>query len=277
MTDTSPDVALPEEYAELSRRYAHDGDLRMAQLAAWAGDVHVLEGLLWENGLEQAPDPLAQLAAVGESVALAIEDFAMDLPDEPLTARAVVETAREALVTTFDESVHGLLLDRFAGLGQLDDAQLDDAEPDDAQPDDAQLDDAQPDDAQPDEERGGGPGREERLAARLAGRSADALATDLRTAAADCATMAGLLAADGEPEAAGRLSRQADTAAFEAHLVATAVRAGDDTLATVDLRWELAGRADDRHRLLGVLGSAERDALARTFEPHPEPHPGPAS
>ena len=34
------------DYTALSRRYAADGDARMAQLAAWAGDVHVLEQLL---------------------------------------------------------------------------------------------------------------------------------------------------------------------------------------------------------------------------------------
>ncbi|MCW2773505.1 MAG: hypothetical protein JWN91_1831, partial [Nocardioides sp.] len=61
-----------DQYAELSRRHAADGDLRMAQLAAWAGDVHVLEDLLWQNGLAQAPDPAAELAAVGESVAASV-------------------------------------------------------------------------------------------------------------------------------------------------------------------------------------------------------------
>ena len=245
MTDTTREVRLPDAYAELSRRHARDGDLRLAQLAAWAGDVHVLEELLWENGLDQAPDPLAQLAAVAESVALAVEELADDLPDGRLTARAVVEVAREALVTTFDESVHGLLADRFGDLAQLDEARA--------------------------ARTGTGPDREARLAARLAGRSAEALAADLRVAASDCATMAGLLAADGEPEAAGRLSRQADTAAFEAHLVSAALAAGDDTLATVDLRWDLADHGGDRGRLIAVLGAAERDALARTLEPEPAP------
>ncbi len=246
MTDTTGEIRLPDAYAELSHRHARDGDLRLAQLAAWAGDVHVLEELLWENGLDQAPDPLAQLAAVAESVALAVEELADDLPDGRLTARAVVEVAREALVTTFDESVHGLLADRVGDLAHLDEARA--------------------------ARTGTGPDREARLAARLAGRSsAEALAADLRVAATDCATMAGLLAADGEPEAAGRLSRQADTAAFEAHLVSAALAAGDDTLATVDLRWDLADHGGDRGRLIAVLGAADRDGLARTLEPEPAP------
>ena len=84
--------------------------------------------------------------------------------------------------------------------------------------------------------------------------------------------MAGLLEAGGEPEAAVRLSGQADAAAFEAHLLTAAIRAGDDALVTVDLRWDLVG--DDgsapavrRDRFAGVLGSAERDALLGTFDP----------
>lgn len=264
MTETPRHDRLPDAYAELSRRHAHDGDLRLAQLAAWAGDVHVLEELLWEHGLAQAPDPLVQLAAVGESVALAVEEAARDLPDGPLTARAVVEAAREALVTTFDESVHGLLVDRFADLAQLDEVT----------PAAASLTNAHATrrtGVRPVGDVTAAPSREERLATRLAGRTAEQLAAELRTTAADCATMAGLLAADGEPEAAGRLSRQADTAAFEAHLVAAALAAGDETLATVDLRWDLADRGADRGRLISVLGAAERDALARTLEPEPEP------
>lgn len=239
--------AASAAYTALSHRYADDGDLRMAQLAAWAGDVHVLEELLWERGVAQAPDPAAELAAVGESVAAAVEELAATLSDGPMTARGVVEAAREALVTTFDESVHGLLLDRLADLAQLDVRGS-----------------------------GAGPDRRSRTLARLDGRTPDALAAELRTAAGDCATMAGLLAAGGEPDAACRLDHQADTAAFEAYLVGTALAAGDQTLVTVDLRWDLAtgaveAAADEagprRERFAAVLGSVERDALARTFEP----------
>jgi hypothetical protein len=228
------------DYAGLSRRYADRGDVRMAQLAAWAGDVHTLEDLLWENGLGQAPDPGAQLAAVGESVAASVEDLARTLPDRPLTARAVVEAAREAMVTTFDESVHGLLSDR---LGDL-----------------AYLDDAHP--APPEAEAAGG-----RTVDRLDGRTPAELAAELRTAAADCATMATLLGAGGEADAAARLNRQADSAAFEAYLVLAALRAGDTSLATVDLRWDLVGaEPGSRGRFTDAVGSAERDALHRELE-----------
>jgi hypothetical protein len=239
---TSAMTSLSTEYADLSHAQAARGDLRLAQLAAWAGDVHVLEELLWESGLGDAPDAAAELATVGESVAAAVEDLAHALPGAPLTARAVVEAAREALVTTFDESVHGLLADRFAELSVLDDAH-----------------------PRPGTDRGS------RVASRLDGRTAAGLEAELRVAAGDCATMAGLLAGSGEPEAAGRLSRQADAAAFEAYLVGAAIRAGDEALVTVDLRWELAAEVapgtDRRDRFASVVGSAERDRLHQVLEP----------
>jgi hypothetical protein len=224
------------DYTTLSQQYAGRGDARMAGLAAWAADVHVLEELLWENGLGQAPDPAAQLAAVGESVAASLEQ--VRLPEGPLTVRTLLAAAREAMVTTFDESVHGLLFDRFADVEHLDHVA-------------------------PDPEGSPAP----RTADRLDGRTAEELAAELRTAAAECATMATLLGAGGEDGAAARLARQADAAAFEAYLVAAAVRSGDRTLATVDLRWDLVADQVDRERFASVVGSAEHAALHRVLEP----------
>ncbi len=229
------------DYTGLSHEYAERGDLRMAQLAAWAADVHALEELLWENGLGQAPDPGAQLAAVGDSVAASIEQLAHTLPEGPLTARALLDAAREAMVTTFDESVHGLLSDRLGDLEHLDHVQS--VEESSA----------------------------ERTAGRLDGRSPAELAAELRTAAADCATMATLLGAAGEGEAAARLTRQADAAAFEAYLVLAAVRSGDHSLATVDLRWDLVADQAGRERFASAVGSAEHPALHLVLEPADAP------
>lgn len=231
------------DYVGLSHRYAERGDVRMAQLAAWAADVHTLEELLWENGLGAAPDPGSHLAAVGESVAASLEHVV--LPQGPLTARAVLDAAREAMVTTFDESVHGLLADRFSDLEHLDHV----AGPAD-QPADQPVD-------QP----------AERTATRLDGRTPAELAAELRTAAADCAAMATLLGAGGEDQAAARLARQADAAAFEAYLVMAAVRGGDHSLATVDLRWDLVAEQAGRDRFASAVGSAEHPALHLVLEP----------
>jgi hypothetical protein len=234
------DTTEHRPYAELSRQYADGGDLRLAALAAWTADVHALEALIWESGLDGAPDPLAELAALGDSVAASLEDAVAMLPAEPVSLRAVVEAAREAMVSTFDESVHGLLADRLEPLAHLDDARA------------AALDG--------------------HLGDRLGGRSTEELVTELHAAAADCAALAALLAAEGELDAADRQADQADSAAFEAYLVQAAARAGDDGLATVDLRWDLAAAAFhdarlDRDRLVGLLGTAEQDVLRRLLEP----------
>lgn len=226
------------EYAALSRRYAADGDARMAQLAAWAGDVHTLEQLLQENGIDQAPDPAAQLAAVGASVAASLDAAAADLPDRPLTPREVVEIARAAMVSTFDASVHDLLAERLGGL-----LHLDEVEPAGAHEDHPTVD-------------------------RLGGRPADQLWNELRTAASDCAMMANLLAAEGAAQAAARLSRQADAAAYEAYLVLAAMRAGDVSFATVDLRWDLLADTamPAREQFAEAVGSAERGSLEASLE-----------
>ena len=244
-----------ERFADLSERCAHRGDVRRAQLAAWASDVHVLEALLWQNGLGEAPDPHAQLAGVGAAVAASIEALADTLTGE-LTARGVVELAREAMVTTFDESVHGLLTDRFAGLDHLDDAV---PSPDAAHHPEPALH-------------------------RLEGRTPAELVDELRTAAADSMAVAQLMASEGQAAAAMRLARQADTAAFEAYLVQAALGAGDDRLATVDLRWELAAVAEDQARpeqyvddllarrdlFTSLVGPGEREVLHDMLEPAPE-------
>ena len=225
------------EYAALSRRYAAAGDIRMAQLAAWAGDVHDLEQLLQENGIDQAPDPAAQLAAVGGSVASAVEAAAAALPDRPLTPREVVEVARTAMVSAFDASVHDLLAERLGDLLHLDQVDAGDA-------------------------------AVAATAERLRGRSGDELWAELRTAASDCALMADLLAAEGAAQAAARLSRQADAAAYEAYLVLAAMRSGDASFATVDLRWDLLADTamPAREDFAESVGTAERGSLEASLE-----------
>lgn len=246
-------VIAPAQLGQLSRRHAAAGDLRRAQLGVWASDVHVLEDLLWQNGLGDAPDPDAQLAVLGEAVAGSLDALADRAPDG-LSARRLVEAAREAMVTTFDESVHGLLTDRLLVLDHLD------------------VCDPVPYDAVDAAER------------RLDGRTPQGLVAELRSAAADCMAVAQVFAAEGETGAARRLALQSDAAAFEAYLVAAASLAGDERLVTVDLRWDLARDAlaglpaagtepvlgDWRPALVALVGSAERGVLERTLEALPE-------
>ncbi len=255
---THPDESMPvrEQLAALSRRYADAGDTRAAQLAAWAADVSVLEQLLWDNGLGEAPEPDAQLAAVGAAVADALDAMsAGDLAGR--TPAEVVELAREALMTTFDDSVHDVLAQAFTPLDHL------------AAPS-AQVRPARPVD-----------GRH-----RLGEASAEELVVELLSAAGDCMAVATELVAVEEHEAAHRMSGQADAASFEAYLVAAASLAGDHELASAELRWSLAEAltrapyqpgttledavAARRRQLLALLGSAEQGVLEQTFEPAPQ-------
>lgn len=250
-TMTAPDETFRLDcLRELSRSSALDGDMRTAVLAAVADDAYVLEQLLWQNGLDQAPDPAAQLGAVGEAVAAALEQRAGSVTGQ-LTARELMEAAREALKSTFDASVHTLLDERFTSLDHLDGLR-------------------------PDAPDALSSGR------RTDGRSSAQLESDLRVAAADCMAVARTMAESGEPGAAAHLARQADLASFEAFLLETAAVAGDLDGASVDLRWQLArvgeGRAESseqratsrRARLVALIGSAEQDRLRCAFEPLPE-------
>lgn len=259
--DSTPTRA--DRYAEASRSYAALGNARLAVLAMCAADTEVLQQLLWEHGIDQAPDPQAQLAAVGEAV---LESMAATtggttagtLPhgETPgTTARQTVERFRNAMVATFDASVHDLLADRFGALDHLDNVAVSASEAGEA-------------------------ARE-----LLAGRTAAELTADLLHTAGDCAAVAEVMLAEGDTSGALRQLWQADLAAFEAYLLTAAARAGDDDLATVQLRWELAKSlglvppeqsdaveesvADWRRALTDVVSTAEADSLRAYFVPVP--------
>jgi hypothetical protein len=248
-------LTVPERLVRIAGRYAADGDVRRAQLACWAADVYVLEELLWENGLAEALDPVAQLAAVGESVATALETLAEGATGA-VAPRELVEAARYAMVSTFDESVHDVLLEQMPALDVLD-ACDPAAAPHAVGPADADS-------------------------GRLGEYSAGELVSELRQAAIDCLHVREVMEVEGEVTAADRMSHQADVATYEAYLIAAAIHAGDDRLASVDLRWELArelrpadwaDQAGDRspfatlrRELIALVGSAEMESLWRAFE-----------
>jgi len=238
-------------YAVLSRSYAVAGDCRLAVLATWAADLRVLQSMLWESGLGSAPDPGDQLRAVAEAVMDSLS--ARAAADSPATPRSLVENARTALAAAFDTSVHALLAERFMSLNHLD-----------------ALEDPQAEFREP--------GR----AQRLGGRSVTDLVSELRVAATDCMAVARVMSAAGRARDAWHHVRMSDTAAFEAYLLDAAATTGDKTLATVDLRWDLAASVladlpDDpadlttavsefRQRLTGVVGPGEARLLLAAFE-----------
>lgn len=249
-------AARIDHFVGLSHAYADRGEGRLAQLAVWVADIQVLQTMLWESGLGAAPDPDAQLAAVGHAVTASLVDHA-SATHAPLTPRESVERAREAMVATFDESVHAALAQRFVSLDHLDDLRPPVVET-----------------------------AAQAVARRLEGRTPEQLVADLHATAGDCMAVASVMLDEGDRAGALHQARQADLAAFEAYLVAAAVLVGDEGLATADLRWDLA-RAESleelpedgrdvaaaltelRARLVGVVGPAEEVALRDCFEPLP--------
>lgn len=203
-------VELLEGYASLSRDYADADDSRLALLAMWTADLHVLQLLLLESGLNRAADPSAQLAAVGEAVNRSLAAISLD--DAML--RLLLERSREAMVATFDESVHAMLLNRFLPLDHLGAMRC------------PTVDSA-----------------DRAAEQRLEGRTGDQLVAELETAALDCAAVAGAMVVAGDTDGALRQMYQADLASFEAFLLDAAMGSDDVALASVDLSWDLAARA----------------------------------
>lgn len=244
--------ATIDVYVRLSQAYAAKGDARLALLSLWTADVWVLQSLLWESGLGSAPDPDAQLAAVGRAVDVSLR-LEAERPEGAATVPAALERARTALMAVFDESMHIRLKERFASLDHLHGLTT--------------------------------PGAgdiEEARRSRLGDRTAQELTEDLRVAAADCMAVSTLMAGAGLTHDALEQARQADMASFEAYLVEAATAVGDTSLATVDLRWDIAtsavARIDDvpadlaeavhqlRETLVQAVGPAEGEALRATFE-----------
>lgn len=242
MTDHHDDVAHTlaaetADYAALSRGFAASGDLRRSVLTQWAADLRVLQSLLWENGLAEAPDPGGGVLAVLEALEASWTQHAGHLGGAG-SARDLVERARVAMAAVFDPSVHALLASRLTPLDHLDHPGADRAP------------------------RGAPHGYRD-------WRSPEELLRDLRVAGQDAVRVARALA-DVDGEEADNQRWQAALAMFEAHLVRSALLAGDAELTTAELRWELAGArlaGDDgpadsaqlRASLATVLGPLERD------------------
>lgn len=226
-------------YLALSRDQAAAGDTRRSILSVWAADLATLQCLLWDSGLGLAADPDSQLAAVGQIVVDAVGKYAVEAG--PCTPRQAVERARAAMMQPFDASVHASLTARFVPIDHLDEART-------------TLD---------------APRRE----VPLDGRSADQLIEDLRLTATDCTAVAAAMQSAGFAQDARDQLQMAGLACFEAHLIDVALRVGDSTLLSVDLRWQLAQRmlADPTVRasvsdvLLQVVGPEESIALGERF------------
>lgn len=239
-------AAQVDEYAALSVRYAAHGDARRAALALWASDVRVVQSQVEASVQPSVDDDDQPVPGVTGAVDAALSGRGTAAA---LSVRDVVEDARRALLAAFDEPLRGQLAERLVGLEHLDDIPAPQ------------------------------PGAANRAVTdRLDGRGGEQLVSDLLLAAADCRAVARLMEQLGDDDEARRQADSADLAAFEAYLVLASAASGDATLATTELRWDLAatrGGSDD----LGAYGrrrsahfdSTVREAMYAVIVPAEEP------
>jgi hypothetical protein len=233
-------AAQVDDYLQLSRSYAEQGDARRAALAVWAADVRAVQSLLFEGGLDDPANPDEQLLAVGDAVVAAL---AQQPAHEGHTVRTLMESARECLLAVFEDDAREVIRDRLVALDHLDLA----PSPEPGSANEAVMD-------------------------RLDGRGGEQLVGDLLTAAADCRAVARMLSMVGDDDEAARQGTSADLAAFEAYLILASAASGDATLAVTGLRWDLALAKADASAADGPPGSlAVREAILAGAVPAERP------
>ena len=238
------------EFATLSTWYAERGESRYAALAVWAADVRALQSALLD-GLVDPRGVSEALQSMRDSVAAALA--ACESAPEP-SIRAVVESARQAVLAVLDEPTRACLEANLVPLDHLDHL------------------------AAP------APGAaNEGVSHRLDGRAGEELVADLLTAASDCRAVARMMALVGDAAEAERQSTSADLASYEAYLILASAASGDATLAVTELRWSLAVRkaldaptgpdgtpgqtSGIRGSILATAVPAERAALSSLLAP----------
>lgn len=235
-------AAQAEDCAQLSRWYAARGDARRATLAVWAADLRGVQSLLWEQAVLAGTEPTQELRTAGERVGSALSSRALH---SAATPRALLGGARQELLAALGQTLGDLMSDRFVALDHLDG-----------------LPAPTPGAAN------------EAVSERLGGRSGEQLVGDLLVAAQDCRVVGSVMSQVGDDDEAQRQAASADLAGFEAYLVMVSAASGDATLATADLRWDLAAtkasrdgsEADPRH-----LVTVQRAAMRAVVVPAEEP------
>lgn len=248
-SDTGPELARAalaaqvEDFVRLAHWYADHGDSRRAVLATWAADVRTVQHVLWDE-VHTTADAVRALGTLGETVVGAVSAGPVA---SATSLRDVVLAARQAMVSGLDASMQELLHATFVGLDHLDAL---------ATPAAGAANEA--------------------VAERLAGRAGEQLVGDLLGAATDSRLVAGVMAEVGDADEARRQQIAATLAAFEAYLVLSSAASGDATLATTDLRWDLASLKADadaledparlREAITTVVAPAEVDAMLAVLD-----------
>ena len=239
MTDLEPDRTRAVLAAQVDE-YAE-----LSARYAARGDSRRAALALWASDVRAVQSLLGPTGQASDAVDAALSNRESS---PAMSVRDVVEHARLALLAAFDEPVRGQLAERLVGLDHLDEVGA-----------------PQPGAAN------------QAVTDRLDGRGGEQLVSDLLLAASDCRAVGRLMEQLGDDDEARRQTDAADLAAFEAYLVLTSAASGDATLATTELRWDLAatrGGRDDlgargRHRSTGPTCTV-REAIRAVVIPAEE-------
>lgn len=240
-------------YADLSRRWAAEGNILGAVHAAWASDIANVQAVMWERVMVASPNPDEQFFAIASTVAKALSKYTMTA-GEAGSAESCVSAARRGLASAFDQSALALLAERFTPLDHLVNL------PHPVSGDVTAC-----------------------SRARVGDTDAASLSAQRKQDAADCMTVAVAMHREGRDDDAMNQAWTSDWAAFEAYLLDAAVAVDDEALVTVDMRWALAcdliqavpalpsafGEAVGviRDRLLAAAGPVEGERLREYFAP----------
>lgn len=228
--------------------YAAAGDALMAMLLQWATDIAVLQSVAWERIVVVTHTPQTPLFALGDKLMRGFPQAQANEQD----AHALIERMREVTLAVVDDDLAGDVSARWADISYLQGLE--------------------PITGSVRERRMG----EESPEAFLEHRAVEAQA---RMQVASQARIR------GDVVEAITAAYEADMLTFEAYLVESAIAIGDEELATVGVRWELASAALRalpqvpadvvgavslvRTTVVTALGQADGARLARTWIPLP--------
>ena len=241
-------------FETLSRDYAVAGADVAAVISQWGADVANLQAAAWERIVVVSRSPQGPLFDIGSKAIAGMHTLTDAMGQPYLSAKSLIEAAREAMVGAIGEDLGAEVRGRFGPIEHLDRVPA---------PRGQQLADA--------------------AARRLGGLAPQTFVVARRAAAQERMQLA-KAAPTGRSEAISA-AYEADMLTLEAYLVESAVLVGDEFLLTVQLRWDFATTAvtrlasvpDDvvdasslvRHTLVRSLGSGDGRRLERTWLPLP--------
>ena len=225
---------------DAGRRFTQQGDAVSALSAAWGADVLAVQAVLWERVMVAAPVPYRQYFRAADALFTGHRGVAEPDVEAQVTCADTLRLARARLLSDFDPDASAAIRALIADAAYLE------ALPAPTVDDIAAA-----------------------AVARCQGWTPAQFAARRRQEAVDAMATAQGLRVRGETRAAIEAAYESDVLGLEAYLVESAVAAGDDTLMSVVVRWELAvaGVAQLQGLPEGFVAAvtAIRDAMAASL------------